>query len=105
MPNLETEKLTLARMIAIYCRGKHGSRKNLCAECAELEAYAVERITRCVHGRSKPICAKCPVHCYKPVMRERIRDVMRYAGPRMLVRHPLLAMRHLLAGLRLKPQS
>ena len=105
MPNLETEKLTLARMIAIYCHGKHGSRQKLCAECAELEAYAAERVTRCVHGRSKPICAKCPVHCYKPVMRERIRDVMRYAGPRMLLRHPLLAMRHLLAGLRLKPQS
>jgi len=92
-------------MIAIYCHGKHGSRQKLCAECAELEAYAAERVTRCVHGRNKPICAKCPVHCYKPVMRERIRDVMRYAGPRMLVRHPLLTMRHLLAGLRLKPQS
>jgi hypothetical protein len=36
------------------------------------------------------------VHCYKPAMREQIRVVMRYSGPRMAQRHPLLAAAHLL---------
>lgn len=99
MINLDLEEQTVKLMIAIYCRGKHGAHQELCAACAELEAYAAERIRRCVHGRHKPICAKCPVHCYKPAMRARIRDVMRYAGPRMLLRHPVLSLRHMLAGL------
>jgi hypothetical protein len=36
-------------------------------------------------------------------MREKIRDVMRYAGPRMLLTHPVMAIAHLLDGLR-KPR-
>lgn len=36
----------------------------------------------------------CPVHCYKRDMRERMRQVMRYAGPRMLWVHPVAALRH-----------
>ncbi len=31
-------------------------------------------------------------------MRERIRDVMRFAGPRMPWRHPYLTLRHMLDG-------
>ena len=44
-------------------------------------------------GDDKPTCANCKVHCYSEAMRERVRDVMRYAGPRMLWRHPVLADR------------
>lgn len=100
MTNLNAEKQTVELMIAIYCRRHHGTRHELCAECSELRDYALERINRCVHGAGKPVCAKCAVHCYKPGMRERIRRVMRFAGPRMLLCHPLLTLRHLLAGLR-----
>ncbi len=32
-------------------------------------------------------------------MRERVRAVMRYAGPRMLLCHPILALLHLRDGL------
>ena len=31
-------------------------------------------------------------------MRERVRAVMRYSGPRMLTRHPVLAVAHLADG-------
>jgi len=85
----------IAAMIRIYCRGHHGARKTLCPECEALRAYAVARLRRCRFGEEKPVCGKCPVHCYKPAMRERIRDVMHYSGPRMLWRHPVLALRHI----------
>ena len=49
-------------------------------------------------GDAKPTCANCAVHCYKANMRERVRAAMRWAGPRMLWRHPVLAIRHMIDG-------
>jgi hypothetical protein len=92
------EKKTVAAMLRIFCRLRHGRRGELCAECEELHRYAMSRLDRCPFGEDKPTCATCPIHCYKPQSRERIREVMRFAGPRMLWRHPLLAIRHVLDG-------
>lgn len=86
-------------MIRLYCRARHGGRE-LCTECRALAEYAGSRLDRCPFGEGKPTCVDCPVHCYAPAMRERIREVMRWAGPRMLWRHPVLAIRHLLDGRR-----
>ena len=66
------------------------------SECNELHTYAMSRLERCPFGQEKPTCATCQIHCYKPQLRERIREVMRFAGPRMLWRHPILAIRHVL---------
>jgi len=85
-------------MIGIYCRGKHGKKGGLCADCASLLEYADRRLTACPFRADKPTCLNCPVHCYQPEMRERIRAVMRYAGPRMALRHPLLTLWHALDG-------
>jgi len=96
-PRLRRERRTIQSMIAIYCRKQHKtSSGNLCPECRELEAYALARLARCPFQENKPVCVKCAVHCYQPEMRQRVRIVMRFAGPRMLLRHPLLAIRHLL---------
>jgi hypothetical protein len=38
-------------------------------------------------------------------MRERVRVAMRYAGPRMLFRHPIMALLHLIDGLRKEPKG
>jgi hypothetical protein len=92
------ERRTVTAMIRLYCRGRHGSGGELCPSCRELHAYAMARLDCCPFGVEKPTCAKCPIHCYRPEMRERIREVMRYAGPRMLLRHPVLALRHQLDG-------
>jgi apolipoprotein N-acyltransferase len=89
---IAVEKKTVAAMIRLWCRSKHG--KGLCPSCAELLSYAHERLDRCVFGESKPSCAKCPVHCYAPSRRDRIRTVMREAGPAMFWRHPWLSLRH-----------
>jgi hypothetical protein len=94
----------MAAMLKLYCQDQHDSRSILCPDCQELLDYAVGRLERCPFQEDKTTCAKCPVHCYKPAMRLRIREVMRYAGPRMLVKHPALAALHLIDGFRKKPR-
>jgi len=94
------ENKTIESMIKIYCHGQHGTGDKLCSECDNLLKYAMRRISQCKFGENKRTCAKCPVHCYKPIMRERIKKVMRYAGPRMLSRHPILTVVHFLDGLK-----
>lgn len=91
---IRRERKTIQRMIGIYCRAHHGPADGLCDDCRGLYEYALARLERCLFGADKPACAACPVHCYKPSMRERVRTVMRYAGPRMLLRHPFLALLH-----------
>ncbi|MBB4035817.1 hypothetical protein GGR21_001712 [Dysgonomonas hofstadii] len=96
----ETEKKTVAKMISIYCAAKHGISEGLCDDCAELNEYARKRLEKCTFGDNKPTCEKCPVHCYRPDMRMKIRNVMQFSGPRMLFHNPVLAIRHLLKNLR-----
>lgn len=97
MDPIATERKTVHAMIAIYCQAHHGGAP-LCESCAELEAYVDQRLEKCPFGWEKPTCKNCKVHCYRADMRERIREVMRFAGPRMLLHHPVLAVRHLLKG-------
>jgi len=97
---LAAETETIRVMIELYCRAHHDCRQPPCTECRELFEYAVERVRRCPLGERRTTCGKCEIHCYKPAMRKRIIEVMRYAGPRMLREHPRLAARHLLRGLK-----
>jgi aldehyde:ferredoxin oxidoreductase len=73
-------------------------------ECQDLLDYAFYRIDHCPYEDEKPTCAKCPIHCYRPTMREEIRQVMRYAGPRMLLHHPILTLQHLSDSMRKAPE-
>ena len=102
-PRLARELATLTAMIEIHCRDVHGTGDGLCVDCAELLTYATRRLDRCVFGDTKPTCANCTVHCYSAAKRDEVRVVMRYAGPRMIWRHPILAMWHLLDGRRPAP--
>lgn len=98
------ESRTIEAMISLYCRDNHGKSGGLCPECLELLGYARARLDRCPFQRHKPTCNKCQTHCYKPDMREKIRRVMKYSGPRMLYRHPVLAFLHLLDARRKPPE-
>ena len=102
-PRVIREGNTIEAMIGIYCRAQHDSRDELCSECTELLDYARARLSRCPFQENKPTCAKCTVHCYRPVMREQIRCVMRHAGPHMSYRHPVLTLFHVVDGLRKYP--
>ena len=88
------EKQTIKAMIRIYCRYHHGS--DLCDDCKLMLDYAFVRIDRCRFGIDKPACNDCTVHCYKPDLRIKVKEVMRFAGPKMMYRHPLMAIRHFL---------
>lgn len=96
------EKRLIPVMINIYCRGKHKAarksaglkRKEVCPECRELTDYALFRLDKCPFKVNKKFCSFCKIHCYKPDMKGKIKDVMRYSGPRMLKTHPVFAMSH-----------
>lgn len=90
------EKGVVRKMIVIYCKSKHKPDADLCEDCLVLNNYAMMRLERCPFGEGKPTCGTCPIHCYKKDMREKIREVMRFSGPRMIYRHPVDALRHLL---------
>lgn len=94
MSRIEYEKETIEVMIRLYCSGKENNRE-LCDSCKELLHYAHARLGRCPFGEKKPSCQHCTIHCYKPQMREKMRQVMRFSGPRMLLHSPLAALRHL----------
>ncbi len=95
MNRIEEEQQVVELMIRLYCR-KHEGNDELCPACKELLDYAHSRLDRCRYGVDKPTCKKCPIHCYRPAMKERIKRVMRWSGPRMICHHPLAAIRHLL---------
>ena len=89
------QRRTIESMVALYCHVQHGTIKELCSVCQELLDYALMRMEHCLFAPTKPTCDRCTIHCYAPQQREAIRQVMRFAGPRMLLRHPLLALLHL----------
>lgn len=99
--SLDREKRTIEIMVAMYCQGHHDRPpQSLCPECRELLDYARRRLDKCPFGPGKGPCSKCQIHCYKPRMRSRIQAVMRYAGPRMLTRHPVMGLRHVVDSLK-----
>ncbi len=94
------ERKTIDLMVLMYCRGNHGGTLERCPDCRELTDYALTRLDMCPYRDNKPTCSKCMVHCFRSDMRSKVREVMRYSGPRMLPRHPVLAIGHLMDGLR-----
>lgn len=93
---IDREKKTISAMMRIYCAHHHESAKVLCADCLQLLDYAHRRLDVCPFQDAKPACNHCQVHCYSATMRERVKSVMRYAGRRMVWRHPVLSLFHLL---------
>jgi len=102
-PRMKREQKTVKCMITIFCREQHHTSGEPCDECCELLEYARFRLKNCPFQENKTTCGNCSVHCYKPEMREKIRNVMRYSGPRMIWQHPILALGHMLDGLKKEP--
>ena len=91
---IDREKEVVGRMIELYCKKRLGMAE-ISEEYKTLQMYAHKRLNMCKFGNDKPACKRCPIHCYKPEMREKIRAIMRWAGPRMLIYDPIAAIRHL----------
>jgi predicted amidophosphoribosyltransferase len=101
---MKREQRTIGAMMEIYCRDQHDTSGSLCASCKKLLDYAERRLESCPFEERKPACNHCSIHCYSEQMRMQVQGVMRYAGPRMLLRHPLLSLYHLLDKFRKTPQ-
>ncbi|MCL6604289.1 MAG: nitrous oxide-stimulated promoter family protein [Paenibacillus sp.] len=93
-PKIRKEKEIVTKMIRIYCKKKH-HQKAFCAECQDLNDYATNRLSLCPFGEEKTACAKCSIHCYKQDYRQKIKIVMRFSGPWMLLYHPIESIRHI----------
>lgn len=90
------EKIIVSQMIYLYCRKKHHCKTALCPDCEKIHDYAMARSDTCPFMETKTFCSNCKVHCYKPEMREKIREIMRFSGPRMVFHHPMMAIRHMI---------
>ena len=92
--NKNKELKIVKTMIMMYCHKKHRfKRKKLCNDCDELYQFVEMKRNKCPFGDEKGFCANCKIHCYKSndVMREKIRIVMRYSGPRLMFTHPIMS--------------
>lgn len=97
MSRIDREKKTINIMINIYCNKKHNHKKGeLCSECSELLAYAHKRLDFCKFGEEKKFCSKCQIHCYKKDMKAKIKEVMKFSGPRLIIHNPIDVMRHII---------
>ncbi|MEN8163906.1 MAG: nitrous oxide-stimulated promoter family protein [Acidobacteriota bacterium] len=102
---LKRERSTVLKMISLFCRGHHGSTESaLCDQCESLNRYVLARLERCPFGDDKPVCDRCPIHCYRPEIRVQIKRVMQYSGPRMFLRHPILTVYHFIDAHRTPPE-
>ena len=95
MTRLKREMKTIELMIDIYAKGHPEEAE----ECSRLKDYAVKRVENCPYGEEKPACKDCAIHCYSTEMREVVRKVMRYSGPRIIFHSPYLAAAHILHGI------
>ena len=90
-------------MIRMYCKAKHGPNDKLCESCDQLVKYTISQYEKCPFGEIKPECSICPVHCYKAEEKKEIKKVMRYAGPRMIYKHPVMAIDYFIAKWKYPP--
>lgn len=99
-PKIQEEKKNVRAMIYLYCNKHHHSKFNqLCEECDDLLQFAMKRLTMCRFGEKKTTCERCPKHCYPKNYKHKIKQVMRFAGPRMIIHHPIMAFKHLYKNL------
>lgn len=95
MTRIEKEKQTINLMINLYCKKKHKQKNVLCKDCQELLDYAHKRLDFCKFGNEKSFCSNCPIHCYKKDMRTKVKDVMRFSGPRLIIYSPMQFIKHI----------
>lgn len=98
---IQEEKDLIETMISIYCKGKGHKRKEnqeLCESCNELKIFAFLQINKCVKldTNQKAICGLCKYKCYSrnKEMELKMKEVMKYSGPRMIFKHPIKTIKH-----------
>ena len=103
-PRMKRERITIKVMIKIFCNRNHKPKSNLCKDCQQLLDYALERLSNCPFQKDKPTCKNCVIHCFKEPEKSKLRRIMRYSGPRILLTNPILAIHHLIDRLKKIPK-
>ncbi len=67
----------------------------LCQDCRKLLSHGIAKLLLCPYD-PKPMCKKCPTHCYAPGYREKVREVMRFSGLHLIKHGRLDLMVHYL---------
>ncbi|MFT4452031.1 nitrous oxide-stimulated promoter family protein [Parvimonas sp. G1425] len=93
----DREKKVITEMVKLYCKKNHKNDK-LCDECRDVLNYSLNRIDNCKYMDTKTFCSNCKKPCYSPKMKEKIKQIMKFSGPRMLFHHPLLVIYHIISG-------
>lgn len=101
---MQREAETIKVMVVIYCQHHHNLDVESCPKCSEIQNYALDRLHNCPYQEGKTSCKSCPIHCYKPSMKEDVKKVIRFSGPRMVLRHPILTLFHFIDDRRKEPE-
>lgn len=99
-PRIKRERITIKAMVKIYCKNNHKLKSDICNDCQTLLDYANLRLLNCPYQQNKPTCKNCSTHCYKEPEKSKIRKIMKYSGPRIMFTHPILALRHIIDGMK-----
>ena len=86
-------------MIKIYCDGncnRPSSEDPLCSDCRALLDYSQNRLEKCPKGDRKTSCGRCDTPCYSEPHKSKIKQVMKYAGPRMAFKHPIKTVKYVI---------
>ena len=107
----ERDIRVLADFISVFCREKHQDETKeafpvkearlrllnhnlrLCRDCSRLLNHGMAKLLQCPYD-PKPMCKKCPTHCYAPGYREKVREVMRFSGLYLIKHGRLDLMTH-----------
>lgn len=95
---LEKEKVIFEKMILIYCKNNH-KENHPCSQCIDIINYGKNKINNCPFDNSKPFCSKCSIHCYEKNVQKKVKEIMRYSGPRIIFYHPITSLKHLISSI------
>lgn len=104
-PVLREEAQTLRAMVGLYCGENTARREGPANAVPPAKRFSPMRSSAwppVPTGPRSPVCAKCRIHCYRAGEKAFAREVMRHAGPRLLLAHPVLSLRHLVKSLTVK---
>lgn len=89
----DREKKVVNLMIGLYCQKNHKG-VSLCDNCSKLVDYSNTKLNNCPIMASKKFCSQCHIKCYDTEYKQKIKEVMKFAGPYMMFYHPFVTIKH-----------
>ncbi|MCR5833381.1 MAG: nitrous oxide-stimulated promoter family protein [Selenomonadaceae bacterium] len=98
--NVPNEKEHIRKTFGKYCNANHGTTDGkLCGKCTAVLSTVLIKINRCPYGIGKPICEECETQCFGERFTKDFLEIMKGGQKKMLLSHPLMTIKHKLAGL------